>query len=301
VTDSLDGVASLRPLAAGYARVALATIEREFPGDAWHTWRSPEDAPPRPRERTPVFWGSYDWHSSVEMHWVLVRLLRLLPDAIAEGEARATLEARFHGGALAREAAFIADPDNRNRERPYGWGWALALAHELGSWGDRDGRRWRARFEPLVEALEANFLAWLPRATYPVRHGVHANSAFGLGLALPHAEARAAAESGAGRAADRAAAEKPPLRRASGAEIPEVGTEIDVRGFEADDAVRAVERFLEDAAMSGHQTARIIHGKGKGILRDQMKRFLTRNSLVKEFRLGEMGEGGTGVTVVTLS
>ena len=83
--------------------------------------------------------------------------------------------------------------------------------------------------------------------------------------------------------------------------MEEVGTEIDVRGFEADDAVRAVERFLEDAAMSGHQTARIIHGKGKGILRDQMKRFLSRNSLVKEFRLGEMGEGGTGVTVVTLS
>ena len=84
-------------------------------------------------------------------------------------------------------------------------------------------------------------------------------------------------------------------------EIPETATQIDVRGFEADDAVRAVERFLEDASMSGHQTARIIHGKGKGVLRDQMKRFLSKNTLVKEFRLGEIGEGGTGVTVVTLA
>jgi len=64
--------------------------------------------------------------------------------------------------------------------------------------------------------------------------------------------------------------------------------------------VRAVERFLEDAAVGGQQTVRIIHGKGKGILREQMKRFLAHNQLVKEFRLGEMGEGGTGVTIVTL-
>ena len=78
-------------------------------------------------------------------------------------------------------------------------------------------------------------------------------------------------------------------------------TEVDVRGFEADDAVRAVERFLEDASMSGAPAVRIIHGKGKGILREQMKRFLARNSLVKDFRLGEIGEGGTGVTIVTLA
>lgn len=81
----------------------------------------------------------------------------------------------------------------------------------------------------------------------------------------------------------------------------EAKTEVDVRGFEADDAVRAVERFLEDASMSGAPAVRIIHGKGKGILREQMKRFLARNSLVKDFRLGEIGEGGTGVTIVTLA
>ena len=68
-----------------------------------------------------------------------------------------------------------------------------------------------------------------------------------------------------------------------------------------DDAIRAVERFLEDAHMGGLPTARIIHGKGKGILRDRMKHWLKTNQLVKEYRLGEMGEGGTGVTIVTLA
>ena len=87
----------------------------------------------------------------------------------------------------------------------------------------------------------------------------------------------------------------------SGSDVSEVAGEIDVRGFETDDAVRAVERYLEDAAMGGQPTARIIHGKGKGILREEMKRFLATNSLVKEFRLGELREGGTGVTIVTLA
>ena len=64
----------LRAEAAGYARVALANIKREFPADVHHTMSGPGDFPFRPRARTPVFYGSLDWHSCVEMHWLLVRL-----------------------------------------------------------------------------------------------------------------------------------------------------------------------------------------------------------------------------------
>jgi DNA mismatch repair protein MutS2 len=73
-----------------------------------------------------------------------------------------------------------------------------------------------------------------------------------------------------------------------------------VRGYEPDEAIRAVERFLEDAAMGGVEHARIIHGKGRGIMREHVKRWLKAQPLVKEFRLGELREGGTGVTIVTL-
>ena len=179
--------------AAAYARVALANVAREFPGDAWHTWQSPDDEVARPRERNPAFWGSFDWHSSVEMFWLLVRLARLVPGSVPLDEIRATLERRLTPEALAAEAAFIAHPDNRNRERPYGWGWALALVHELEEWDDPDARRWGGAARQLADAIAGNFLDWLPRATYPVRVGVHSNSAFGLGLALPYAEARARA------------------------------------------------------------------------------------------------------------
>jgi hypothetical protein len=181
----------LQANAASYARLAMANIDREFPSDVWHVAHAPDDLPRRPRERTPVFWGSFDWHSCVEMHWLLVRLLRVLPDAIPAAEVRALLERQLQPGPLAAEAAFIAHPDNRNRERPYGWGWALALVHELERWDDPDGRRWAAAAAPLAAAVSGNFVDWLPRATYPVRYGVHGNSAFGLGLALPHAAARA--------------------------------------------------------------------------------------------------------------
>ncbi len=201
-----DGL--LRANAAAYARVAMANIDREFPADIWHVAHAPDDLPRRPRERTPVFWGSFDWHSCIEMHWLLVRLLRVVPDAIPAVGARALLERQLQEGPLAAEAAFIAHPDNRNRERPYGWGWALTLVDELERWDDPDARRWAAAAAPLAAAVTGNFVGWLPRATYPVRYGVHGNSAFGLGLALSRATSRAAAGEPALRDAIEAAARR---------------------------------------------------------------------------------------------
>jgi len=122
----------------------------------------------------------------------------------------------------------------------------------------------------------------------------------GVTAMLPLAQLRrteAVAQPAAGATA---AGPQTPRMHAVGIEPMESKSEIDVRGLEADEAIRAAERFLEDAVMAGLPTARIIHGKGKGILRERMKHWLSKNSLVKEFRLGEIREGGTGVTVVTL-
>jgi hypothetical protein len=180
----------LRDEAASYARVALANIRREFPSGVQHTMKGPGDFPYRPRARTPVFYGSFDWHSCVEMHWLLVRLLRVAADFVPAGEIRTALGRHFERVALTAEEQFIVGPDGRG-ERPYGWAWALALIHETASLDDRDGRKWASVMAPLADSLAGLFLEWLPKATYPVRHGVHSNSAFGLSRALPYAAARA--------------------------------------------------------------------------------------------------------------
>ncbi|HEY7123024.1 MAG TPA: DUF2891 domain-containing protein [Ktedonobacterales bacterium] len=185
--------AVLRANAAVYARVALNNIAREFPAAVHHVMQAPEDFPHRPRERTPVFYGSFDWHSCVEMHWLLVRLLRCVSDQVPGLEIRAALAAQFTPAGLEAEAQFIGHPANGTRERPYGWGWALRLIHELLDWDDLEAQRWATLCAPLAATLTSSFLTWLPKATYPVRYGVHSNSAFGLSLALPYARKRAQA------------------------------------------------------------------------------------------------------------
>jgi hypothetical protein len=187
-----DWAALLRAEAGSYARVALANIKREFPSTVYHTMKKPGDFPYRPRARTPAFYGSYDWHSSVEMHWLLVRLLRVAPGAVPGDEIRAALSAHFERVALAAEQEFITGPDGL-LERPYGWSWVLALAYETQAWDDPHGRKWAAALEPLAAALGDLLADWLAGTIYPVRYGVHANTAFGLSRALPYAAARAGA------------------------------------------------------------------------------------------------------------
>jgi hypothetical protein len=181
----------LRAEAGSYARVALNNIRREFPAIMTHTMHRQGDFPYRPRARTPVFYGSYDWHSCVEMHWLLVRLLKTVPEAVPASEIRNALGSQFERVALAAEEEFITGPDGV-QERPYGWGWALALVHETASWDDPYAQKWAAALAELGSKIAGLFVDWLPKTTYPVRHGVHPNSAFALSRALPYAAARAA-------------------------------------------------------------------------------------------------------------
>jgi DNA mismatch repair protein MutS2 len=78
-------------------------------------------------------------------------------------------------------------------------------------------------------------------------------------------------------------------------------TELKLIGMRAEQAENALEKYLEDLALSGLQTARIVHGKGTGALRAMVEEVLNRNPLVSSHRLGEQGEGGDGVTIVHLS
>ena len=183
----LLGGSMLRDHAEGFAGVILGAVRREYPNHLRHPMSGPDDLP-LPHEIHPSFYGCYDWHSAVEMHWALMRLLRVAPDRVPAAEARAVLDEHLAPERLAVEAAYLES--HRLFERPYGWGWALMLANEAATWEDPDARRWAVALKPLADTLERLYLEWLPKATYPQRDGMHSNSAFGLARALPFARLR---------------------------------------------------------------------------------------------------------------
>jgi DNA mismatch repair protein MutS2 len=76
--------------------------------------------------------------------------------------------------------------------------------------------------------------------------------------------------------------------------------EILLLGLAGDEAVEAVERQIDAALLQGINEIKIIHGKGKGVLRNRISDLLSGHSAVESFRLGEIWEGGLGVTVVRL-
>ena len=76
-------------------------------------------------------------------------------------------------------------------------------------------------------------------------------------------------------------------------------TELDMRGMRVDEALAVVDKYLDDAVLSGLPRARIIHGKGTGALREAVRDQLRQDRRVASIRPGEAGEGGDGVTVVS--
>lgn len=77
-----------------------------------------------------------------------------------------------------------------------------------------------------------------------------------------------------------------------------VASEINVIGLNVDQAVPIVDKYLDDCYMANLESARIVHGKGTGRLRDGIHSFLKKNPHVKSYRMGTYGEGEMGVTVV---
>lgn len=78
-----------------------------------------------------------------------------------------------------------------------------------------------------------------------------------------------------------------------------VSTEINLLGKTVDEALSALDKYLDDAYLAHLPSVRVVHGKGTGALRSAVHNHLKRLKYVREFRLGEYGEGDAGVTIVT--
>ena len=76
--------------------------------------------------------------------------------------------------------------------------------------------------------------------------------------------------------------------------------EIDLRGLMGDEGWQEVDKYLDEATVAGFGKVRLIHGKGTGALKNALWQHLKKDKRVRDFRLGQYGEGDGGVTVVEL-
>jgi hypothetical protein len=175
-------------IASRFASTALGHVTREWPNKLDHVMAGESDVQ-RPRSLHPVFYGSFDWHSCVHGYWLLARLYRRFPALPEAASIKELFDAQFTSEKIAGELAYLARPESRGFERPYGWAWALMLAGELSRHERDEGRRWATALKPLGDAFVQRFEEFFPLMTYPVRAGVHSNTAFALLLALNYSRA----------------------------------------------------------------------------------------------------------------
>ena len=179
----------VRANAEALARCALEVIEQRFPHKLDHLIVDANDHA-LPQEIHPVFDGCFDWHSSVHMHWSLLRLRALAPGLACAAEIAARFDSRMQPALVARELAYLVAPGRAAFERPYGWGWLLKLQSELDAQAAQhaDAARWGAALRPLSAEIARRLESFLARSGYPVRAGTHANSAFAMVLARDYAQ-----------------------------------------------------------------------------------------------------------------
>ncbi|MPQ32139.1 endonuclease MutS2 [Clostridium estertheticum] len=82
--------------------------------------------------------------------------------------------------------------------------------------------------------------------------------------------------------------------------LSNVSTSVDLRGMDSEEAIFTVDKYLDEACLGGLKEVTIIHGKGTGVLRKSITDMLKRHGHVKAYRLGNYGEGGSGVTVAEI-
>ncbi len=178
----------IRAHADALADCALAVLSQRFPHKLDHLILDATDHA-LPQQMHPVFDGCFDWHSSVHMHWSLLRLRALAPGLAATEAIARRFDAHLRPELVARELDYLRTPGRGSFERPYGWAWLLKLQSELHVQSDKDAATagWAAALRPLAEDIARRLVAFARLSAYPVRAGTHANSAFALLLARDYA------------------------------------------------------------------------------------------------------------------
>lgn len=156
--------------AARFARLALSWIGREYPALPGISRLGPDD-PLSPRINHPVFYGGFDWSSSVANHWMIARLLRTYPKLRQAEEIIARFDGVLSEENVAAEIAYFAKPDRQNFGRPGGWSSVMMLSAEFARSGTPHAVRWQRLLQPLVDDLRKRTFDFLPKLRFAGRGG----------------------------------------------------------------------------------------------------------------------------------
>lgn len=173
-------------LANKFAALPCDCIEREYPNKLGQVLNDSTELK-SPKALHPIFYGCFDWHSSVHGHWLLVSLLKEHDNLAMQGEIVQLLDNQFKIEKINQELAFFKTKFNDSFERTYGWAWILKLQEELHTWGSPYAQAWAKTLEPLSNMIVVRFKAFLPKLVYPIRGGEHTNTAFALSMAYDYA------------------------------------------------------------------------------------------------------------------
>ena len=170
-----------------FAELPLHCIETEYPYKLGQVISSDEDLQ-SPSELHPIFYGCFDWHSSVHGHWLLAKAIQKFPNTALSIKVVNLFDKQFTPENVAAELAYFEPKLNKSFERTYGWAWLLKLHAELVKSGENKTHKWTENLKPLTDHIVEAYMAFLPKLVYPIRVGEHTNTAFGLSLAMDYAE-----------------------------------------------------------------------------------------------------------------
>jgi Protein of unknown function (DUF2891) len=135
-----------------------------------------------------AFYGCLDWHSAVNSTWMMVSLIKADPTIAVAPAIRNELASHFQKPNIDGELEFFTKLKGQGAdfEKPYGYAWLLKLYGELKTWNDPDGQRAATVLEPLAKWMSDQYVLYLHSLNYPVRVGLHPNTALDMGFVLDY-------------------------------------------------------------------------------------------------------------------
>jgi hypothetical protein len=135
-----------------------------------------------------AFYGCLDWHSSVNSMWMMTSLMKSDPTIAVAPSIRLEFDTHLQKDNIDGELAYFKGLKGplADFEKPYGYAWLLKLYGEAKSWDDPEGKRMATTLEPLATWISAGYIAYLKSLNYPIRVGLHPNTALDMIFTLDY-------------------------------------------------------------------------------------------------------------------